>query len=425
MFVRNKNHIKGLFFISIVVLLIANFFVNAIGNRNNLYYVYSIFAIEIIIILLSIINNGFAIRMKKNERNFLIAFVLCQCVTYIVSSVKYNILFFDIHKLFLFVGMVYSCYICSKKAVCTQKTLNDIFDFLILAGLFACVYNLVDNIKYFESGKLSSIMHYSWYLRSFFFTRATYGTFLGVCCIISLLKSERKESIRYLLCYVFFLINIFLTAARAEILATLIASLLYLSYSKRYKKIVIAGIFIVFIGVLIVWHSSINEVVSKFLDTYSMFFDHSKGRDTDLTTGRLYLWQTAISNMNFFSVMFGNGLGSKDTIMQLKNVQVLGETLSSFHSGYVDLFFETGIIGIGFVLYCIVYTFRKVSTNCNAYIKNFLYSLLVLFALVNMADSNMLLFTTDFFAPFATFMIIALPNSVVYGNIKDLYSEEL
>lgn len=409
--IGKSKFINYLFYLEVVITLIMIFITNIIVKSAN-FYVYALFAIEIAVIATPFLLYGEKLKLKKNEILFVVVFVASQCISFLWFNLTYNIGGFDIHKAILFAGMVVANYFVANKIDCNYNTFEKMIDFFIVSGIVACVFNLIVNSHYFSLGNLSVIMHYTWNFKSFFFTRATYGIYVSVCAIAALYRSEKKGKLGYLLIYVFLVANVLVTAARAQMLAIIGASIIYLSYSKKYRKFVIFGSAILVALLIIIGASYFSESFSNIMNTYSIFFDHSKGGQTDISTGRFYLWSVALQNNDLFTFFFGHGLGSKDVFLTINKISVLNEVVMSFHSGYVDLFFETGIFGLSFLAVSILGTLKNVKNNCRKDIKHFIFAIFSIWALVNVADSNMLPYSTDMFTPFATFIVVVLPNAI-------------
>ena len=257
-------------------------------------------------------------------------------------------------------------------------------------------------------------MHYTWHFSSFFFTRATYGMYICICAIASLYKAEKNGSKLYLVLYLFFVANVLITAARMEMIAAIGASIIYLIHSPKYRKYVF-GLFVVLLFILGTYGKAALEVrISNFVNRNVLYFMGHGG--ADISTGRIELWTKAMSYTDIYSFLFGHGLGSKDAIMEMDKISILGQQLRSFHSGYVDLFFETGIFGVAFILYIAASIIKNSKRFKLKRIQNFVWGIMSIWFLVNIADSNMLPFTTDMFSPFSTFIVFTLPTCMVNSS---------
>lgn len=404
---KKYTYIENLFILFVIFEIGIMIFSNAVFNNSNVI-IYGNFAIEIIATLYAIFNDRIKLIMPNNDKILFFSFAISQLVMFLVTSIVNDTVFFDIHKLLMCLGMIYVCCYATRRVECTPEILNKIFNITLLLGIVATIYNMIINAEILRMRNLSEIMYYTWNFRSFFSARAAYGSFLAVCALIALLKSEQKKKKVLLVLYFWFAGNIILTAARAQCIALILGSIIYLVYSKNYRKYVDFGIFVGIFYLVIVGVNHLDEIT----ETYFMFFDHSRGRDTDISTGRFQLWATALENMNVLNWFIGNGIGSKDTIMELRGVTILGERLSSFHSGYVDLLFETGILGLYIWGRSIKITIKQVSHACPKNLKHFFIATIIVVLTSCVFDSCYLIYTTDTMAMFASFFVIALPKTV-------------
>lgn len=410
--ISKNNYTINMFYLSVVLELLMIFITNTIAKSVYGFYIYVLFFIEGIIIVYGLFMLRKGHGLKLSEGLIILLFIITQVLALLWSSIRYDVILFDFHKVLLYAGMIGTCYFVAKRYSCSYNVLDVILDFLIWTGIIACIYNLIVNRHYLASKDLSSVMHYTWNFRSFFFTRATYGIYVSMASIAALVKSERKNSKWLLILNVFLIGNVLITAARAEIIAVTLGTILYLSYSKKYRKFIIFGILVLVLLLITINLERLKNDLDNLMETYYIFFNHSQSGKTDITTGRFYLWNLAFQSNDIFTFILGHGIGSKDTLMKAWNVTVLDEMLTSFHNGYVDLYFETGILGVSFLGACLIKIFRQVKKYCRKDIAHFFYAILAVWMLVNMADSNMLPFTTDRFTPFATFMVITLPLTV-------------
>ena len=405
--IGKKSYIEYLFVICVVLevffMILSNFFSN-----SAMVLVYAIFFVEILAIIFAVFSSHLKVYIPQDEKILFFLFVLIQVFAYVFSSFKFGTVVFDLHKLLMCIGLIYATYFATQKIKCSEKSFDKIINFMLFIGLVATIYNFIENFQYFKSMDLSVVMYYTWNFNSFFSVRAVYAGFISICAIFSLLKSELYKKKIYLCLYVYFLCNILITAARAQSLAVIIATMFFLFHSKRYKKIVVFVGIIGGIVILIVGLTWFTELVEE----YFMFFDHSQNRDTDFSTGRFELWGEALKAMDFVSMFSGYGLGSKDEFMLLKNIEILDSQLTSFHSGYIDLFFETGFLGLVFWSKAIIDAIRVIKKNCPTEIKYGLISVIILVLVSCLFDSCYMIFTTDTMSPVASFFVVALPITV-------------
>lgn len=408
--------IKRMFLLCVIFELMV-MIISCYSKNDSVIIVYGNFTIALCAILLTVIANKFRISfLKKIEAVQIIGFGFVQILMYMLNSLKYDTIFFDIHKLFMCLGMMFACFYVSQKYSCSNKLFNKIIDVVLIFGIIVTIYNFWVNLSYFKLGNLTQIMIYSWNFKGFFPARAAYGTFVSICAIIALFRFEERRRIWWIAICIWLVLNVLITAARAQCIAVIIAISIYLVRSKKYRKYLILGCAILILLLLILNEDFFTNITS----TYYMFFDHTYGRNTDISTGRLTLWFTALKNMDPLNWLVGNGIGSKDMIMEIRGVTILNERLLSFHSGYIDLLFETGIAGYCLWGSIICKTIQRVNSFCPEKIKHLFGSIAAVILVSCLFDSCYLIFTTDTMSLFATFIMICFPITVssYYKNLE-------
>lgn len=412
--VINQGYIKVLFIIC-VVFEVGIIFFDEVVYPDGKVWTYGNFLIEIAVFAYAVFLSKFRLKLSSKDIILISVFLISQLMMFLYTSLRYDIPHFDMHKLFMCVGVIYACYYMAHKVECPPTVLNWIFNVTLCIGVIATIYNFFNNVSIFSMGDISQIMHYTWGFRAFFQGRAIYGSFLVICALITLFKLEQRDKFSFIVLYFWFVGNIIITTARAQCLALVIGSAIYMLYTKKYRKYVVFGIVIILIYVVFSGISYFENVI----DTYYMFFDHSRGKKTDITTGRLELWAIALNHMDVLNWIAGNGLGGRDAVLSMLDVKILGNEMLSFHSGYIDLLFDTGILGIYIWIRYIRKVIYCVRVSCPLHFKHFFWATLAAVGTLWCFDSVCLIFTTDILSMPATFFLIALPLSVAnyYKNL--------
>lgn len=412
-----QKYIGYLFIATFIGNILFSFIANVFFNESILTI--GIFCVEISAFIISIINNNFKLFLSKKEQMIGVLFFIFQILMYFITSFSYKIYFFDIHKLIMCLGMIYTMYICCKNTVCTRLQLNIICKVVLGVGIISVVYNFFINYNYFIPFDFKTIINRgAIYNKSFYSSRAVYGTILNICAMFSLLSLKNKKNVLYWGIYFIFLINIIFTGARAQIIALFVGTLIFFIQEKKYKVPIIMISILLFLYLVITDFSIISKVMGK----YGYFFDHSiYKQNADISSGRFDLWKIAFDNMNPINYLFGLGLGSKDTIMKIVGASYLEQSLFSFHSGYVDLFFEIGLFGYLIWYGIIIKVYKDVLKNCPTKIRNFLFAVLFIVLVSNIFDSCSLIFTTDTLSITSSFFIVSLPLAIsnYYKNEKN------
>ena len=190
-----KKYINYLFFTCVVCYLLITLIINTIFDSK--YLVLGIFGTELMILILAIFNCKMIVCLSKTEQMLFAIFIFSQLLMYIVTSAKYDIYFFDVHKLMLCCGMIGACYICTKKTQCDELFFEKICNILLVIGIVAIVYNFILNHQFIITTDINKIIGHGFYNKSFFSARAAYGTFLNICAIVTLLSIEKKNGLKY------------------------------------------------------------------------------------------------------------------------------------------------------------------------------------------------------------------------------------
>lgn len=414
----NRTYIKVLFIICVVFQIGLMAFAHVVYPDNEVEVrVYGNFLIEIAVTVYAIFLSKFKLRMPSYDRVLISVFFVSQIMAFLCTSLQYGIVHFDIHKLFMCIGVMYACYYMAYKVECPPDALNWILNATLYIGVIATIYNIITNINIFliGMGDVSKMMLHTWSFTSFFPVRAAYGSFLVICALITLFKLEQRNKILFIALYFWFVGNTIILTARSQCLAIIIGSVIYMVYAKKYRKYVVFGIAVLLVYIVFSGISHFENVV----DTYYMFFDHSRGKETDLSTGRLEMWLIALNNMDLFDWVVGNGFGAQHAVMDVLGVIVLDIKMASFHNGYISLLFEAGILGIYIWIRCIKKAMQCVRISCPAHQKHLFFAILAAMGVLWCFDSLCLIFTTDTLSISATFYLITLPISVAnyYKNL--------
>ena len=154
---KNKLNIKVMFCLMVACELMVMTLANVIF-KDTLVIVYGNFAIEIFTTLYVISVNQFKISMERNEVTILLLFIVGQLMMFGITSILEKTLFFDVHKLLMCVGLLYSSFFCAKKMKCNIKEYDNILNILMIVGIVSTLYNLFVNFSTFKMGNLTRIL---------------------------------------------------------------------------------------------------------------------------------------------------------------------------------------------------------------------------------------------------------------------------
>ena len=394
----------------IVSFMLLNIFTNVIKIFPSSLYYRLLLIIEILLIVIACFVMGFRVSISKNCRYILILILFSQILAYIVDYFFEDYNCFDIHRLFAFIGMYLVIFEWSKKTHIDLNYLNKLNCIIVLLAIAASIYNLIIHRDTIFPFNLNHIMYYTSTYASFFLTRSNYALILTVAFSISIYNYEETKKFSWLISSVYMLMNILLTNARTSIITVAIVLLIFLFLQ---KKSVVRNLLIVmcisFALVILPW----NSIISKFFmltSKYSLLFRTDKG---DLSNGRFELWTMAFSDVNIFSFIFGHGIGAKDAY--LESVSAFAK---SFHSSWVDLFYEGGIILYMIYIHIFYTVINRVKKSFLSITKKRLfYSYFIILILCGFGDAVALPLMLDTSTIIASIMFISVPLNAVNGAL--------
>jgi len=188
----------------------------------------------------------------------------------------------------------------------TPQQLCDFWNMILLAGIFACCYNLAANIDTIWNLTPEGYA-YGVNFSAYYVGRNEFGYYLFLLTAVSAYQLLTQKKIKYAVAGGLFLLNLFLTFSRASILATavfvMVLTLLYVCRNKRLRKILLlAMIPVLILGAWVIWNNF------EFLNHY--LFRISYG-----DSYRFEVWSTGAQ---YFakSPIFGFGPGAAEFMLE-------------------------------------------------------------------------------------------------------------
>lgn len=129
--IKHSDNYAKLLFLTCVILEITLNLVSHL-NGNVMVLIYGTFILEISTFLIAIYFGDFTLKISKNNKILLSTFIIIQIFLYIFTSIKYSTVFFDLHKLFMCVFVIYSCYIYANSKTCSLIFLKKYYIGLLL-----------------------------------------------------------------------------------------------------------------------------------------------------------------------------------------------------------------------------------------------------------------------------------------------------
>lgn len=235
--------------------------------------------------------------------------------------------------------------------------------FIVLMGmLFFANFNFSKNFNkcLFLVGLIYILVtFFNFYGKEFYYNT----NYIGLCglvffiCFISF--KTKKAYFLALLC----LVLIVLSGTRSALLAIIVSYIIYkILKSNKFLKLFIC--ILLASCVFVFFKMGIYDYLNS--DAFAQLLMEKTGKR--LESGRVDIWTTIFSNMNYFEYIFGMGGGVDYTLL-------LGEKLSP-HSNYVYLFSSYGFLGLlGFIFIALI-------TAYDLYKKEYYYSFLLFIALL-------------------------------------------
>ena len=400
-----KNVIK----LGIYSFILLNIFTNAIKILPSGAYYRELLVIELLITIIVAMDFGFKIPIESSAKQKIVAIFLSQFLAYFFTMLfeKYDC--FDIHRLIAFLLMYIVLFEAAKFGKITKRDFEQILKIIIIIGIVACFYNIFIHRDTILTFNLSKIMYYTSTYSAFFLTRSNFCLLLVVCYVISLYFYDLNKKRIFILLAVFFVGNVLLTTARTSIiiLALITANYLFMKKNGSARNIII----IILCGAILAllpWDSIILNF-KNIMDKYSLIF---RTNSSDFSNGRLELWWYAFKDMDLKSFLLGHGIGSKDAYLGM-----IGAIAYSFHSSWIDLFYEGGMCLFLIYASVFIYVIKYVKNSTLSVIqKKMFYNFIIILLVSGIGDAIALPFMLDTSTIFSTLVFITFPICTVNGD---------
>lgn len=400
---RNNAYCFRLFVITVIGSVLIHLFGHySEGFLANYFY---------IIVEMALIAHCFSLGVLKIKSKYfviIVAFLLLQIIASLINIQRGNSDGMDLHKIVLFLAMYFVFYAHAKSIGCTSDRIFDkITVFNIWFAIIAVLFNFIMNSEYILEGNLESIMLSGWHLISFFSSRAYYAfvMIVGFFSALYIMQKSKKHQVIFVLICGVLAANIVMTGARTQIAELICAFFVYTILNRKHKYLW----FIMFAICTIVVLSFMWQPLQSFIGRYSLIFTHDSS-GSDFSTGRFTMWAAAFQNSDIINWITGHGLGSKDEFLYGNNIIIRGgEIYGSFHSGYVDMFFEAGLIGLIFILSVAIGNIKNIIKYFPKNVRVFFLSLFAAWFIECFTGAGFMFFTWDLMALYASFLFVFLP----------------
>lgn len=357
--------------------------------------VYSTFACYSFLVVFSVVNRAWF--LAKSE-----VAILCLAVLGCLFGAMLGLWRFGAAGLGSAVGFLLGMLsvLSFSSCLCRADVLL-LFRVIAIFGVLAAAYAFI-----FQSERWIGVLmgnevgFHSWRYVSFFGQRNRFAAcmyFAVICCGALYCATARKI---YIAGAGFLLVQILCTNSRTAMVAAGVAVVM-LVYSKSKYRILTSLILIV--TALVCGALFFDEILVSF----SSFFNHYGGFDS--ASSRIDMWKFGIgSAVTEGGFVFGFGTGTQsDVLPPLYEV-------ASFHSMYVELFFEGGIVKV--IIYIIVIITAVLFAKRNRALhdaglwKGFYLPLVASWLIFSMFESGATPFSTTLFSLVASVLVLVVPR---------------
>ncbi|CCY84169.1 o-antigen polymerase [Clostridium sp. CAG:149] len=418
--IPHKTYIRYNSVIGVGVLLFfgMNVFTNAVSLIPSELYYRVLLLVELILAGGTILVSR---RLTKKSFQTAVLIISVQILSYTFTTLMSGYVCLDLHRLLSMVLMILAMYYIPFHSYITRRFFERFLNGILLGGLLSIVYNMILNWQVIGSFNMSLIMVNTFKFKAIFLTRSNFCLLLCISSAICIYR-RKKNTLFYSILLLIFTGNILLTNARTSILAVLAMFLYEIWNGKRGKRrkillILIGGVILCFMP----WNAII-EKISTFVKEYPLLFVRN---NSDITNGRLGLWKDALEGTNFLSVFIGHGIGAKDAYLSS-----LGSEYGSFHSMYVDLFFEGGFFLLSLFFFFIMTVIRSIKkSNLNFNNKKLFFELFIVIGVSGFGDAIATPFLLDTSSLLATLLLFTCPITLINGikenpQIDKIYRKE-
>lgn len=282
-------------------------------------------------------------RIKMRRYELLIAFVLFIGVTLLWAPDKFETL-----KLYInFIGpcsyfIIIFCMLDKDKIInilknyCSLVVIMDILSLTILS-----------KVGYMGDGPTTHVV------RGIHLSRSTMIIYLNFCIFIYAYfinynrKSYKKRNFAILMLALSVILIVFSRSSTGIVTIALFLPLLLLIKSKRISKLLIRSVVIIGISLPIINFSSplIDKIIGSVFNKTLTF------------SGRKYIWDYALDKLANNPIL-GNGFNSTGYLLNEKVIPIYDRVASHTHNGFLELFLQSGLIGLILGVSIILITFR-------------------------------------------------------------------
>lgn len=259
------------------------------------------------------------------------------------------------------------------------KSIKILFNYCILIVITDILsLTILGNVGYMGTGS-------EHVFRGIHLSRSTMIIYLNFCIFIFLYYFSIIKKINYKEKYkaiVFILISLLLvllskSSTGVVTIALFIPLLLILKWKKISKIILkVSIVFAMLLPLMNITSTFINKLMVGVFGKTLTF------------SGRKYIWNYALEKLANNPIK-GNGFNSTEYLLKGKVIPIYERVASHTHNGFLELFLQTGFIGL-FLLISIIITTYKYTFKLNKYEANLVRAYIVIFVVFNFMEPYIL-----------------------------------
>ncbi|WP_288222156.1 O-antigen ligase [uncultured Clostridium sp.] len=259
------------------------------------------------------------------------------------------------------------------------KSIKILFNYCILIVITDILsLTILGNVGYMGTGS-------EHIFRGIHLSRSTMIIYLNFCIFIFLYYFSIIKKINYKEKYkaiVFILISLLLvllskSSTGVVTIALFIPLLLILKWKKISKIILkVSIVFAMLLPLMNITSTFINKLMVGVFGKTLTF------------SGRKYIWNYALEKLANNPIK-GNGFNSTEYLLKGKVIPIYERVASHTHNGFLELFLQTGFIGL-FLLISIIITTYKYTFKLNKYEANLVRAYIVIFVVFNFMEPYIL-----------------------------------
>lgn len=349
--IRNKNNIPVILFsiilINYIPLIIPNLFSKE-SHGVSMVLMGICFAIEIILLIMSLWKNIEFTNENKKEFKLLIVISTILIIVQIVKLISgnCNILdFFNIGCLFINILLLYICFINLE---INEKLIFSFMKGIMIFGLISCLVNFF--IYYKEIFQTIVGIDHKTYIKSFFANRNQFAFFLYISIIANVLVLMRENKNTYKFILGFLILNLFFSMSRTGIaVVVMFFALVFLFSNKISKKTkIICLTSAIIFGIIIL-------IILYYLNPglFEMLFRFSNVKNL---SGRTAIWENGVKLLmeSPINIIFGVGRFQGNEVLHIKD-----KSFTQFHNIYLDFLIAGGVLELIFIIYIFKNVIKK------------------------------------------------------------------